>query len=252
MMLFRNSAIASLLLITTVACSAFNTNTKATSQPPDQAVTQATQFKVKIENISAKDEFTATNGTKWSLGFSPGVWLVQDKADLLFTPGQRDRGEGIEAQAEDGKPDKLAQSLKNKAGVLSSGVFNTPVGTLKPGPIRPGESYEFTVSAKPGQQLSFTTMFGQSNDWFYEPDGKGIALFDAQGKPVQGDVTSQIKLWNAGTEVDEEPGIGSNQGPRQKADNTGPVENGVVQGVQSEFAYPATEKVMRVVITPAG
>lgn len=251
-MLIRNSAIASLLLITTVACSTINTSTKATSQTPFQAATQATQFKVKIENISAKDEFTATNGTKWSLGFSPGVWFIQDKADLLFTPEQRDRGEGIEAQAEDGKPDKLAQSLKNKAGVLSSGVFNTPVGTLNPGPIRPSESYEFTVSAKPGQQLSFTTMFGQSNDWFYEPEGKGIALFDTQGKPIQGDVTSQIKLWNAGTEVDEEPGIGPNQGPRQKADNTGPAENGMVQLVQSKFAYPTIEKVMRVVITPAG
>jgi hypothetical protein len=225
------------------------THRKGASQAaPDEA--KPTQFKVKIENISTKDEFTGTNGTKWSLGFSPGTWLIQDKTDLLFTPGQRDRGQGIEAQSEDGKPDQLLQSLKNQAGVVSSGAYNTPVGSVKPGPITPGQSYEFTVSAKPGQNLSLTTMFGQSNDWFYAPDGKGIALFDAQEKPMVVDATSQLKLWNAGTEVDQEPGIGSTQGPRQKAENTGPAENGTVQIVSSKFAYPATDKVMRVVITP--
>lgn len=245
-MLFRNCAIASLLLITATACSP---TPQATTQAA-QSEAQSTQFKVKIENISTKDEFTATNGTKWSLGFSPGVWLIQDKTNLLFTPGQRDRGEGIEAQAEDGKPDQLLQSSKNKAGVLASGSFNTPVGSLKPGPITPGQSYEFTVTAKPGQTLELTTMFGQSNDWFYAPEGTGISLFDTQGKPISGDATSQMKLWNAGTEVDQEPGIGSTQGPRQKADNTGPAENGMVQVVDRKFAYPATDKVMRITITP--
>lgn len=245
-MLIRNCAIASLLLITATACSA---TPEATTQTA-QSEAQPTQFKVKIENISTKDEFKASNGTRWSLGFSPGTWLIQDKADLLFTPGQRDRGQGIEAQAEDGKPDQLLQSLKNQAGVVSGGLSNTPVGSQKPGPITPGQSYEFTVSAKPGQNLSLTTMFGQSNDWFYAPDGKGISLFDAQGKPMVVDATSQMKLWNAGTEVDQEPGIGSTQGPRQKAENTGPAENGTVQVVDHKFAYPATDKVMRVTITP--
>jgi hypothetical protein len=37
-------------------------------------------------------------------------------------------------------------------------------------------------------------MFAQSNDLFYAPVEEGIALFDASGKPIAGDVISQILL----------------------------------------------------------
>ena len=77
-------------------------------------------------------------------------------------------------------------------------------------------------------------MFVQSNDWFFAPGPDGIALFDADGNPISGDITSQVFLWNAGTEVDEEPGIGPNQGPRQKGPNTGKTENGVVRNLSDE------------------
>jgi hypothetical protein len=211
--------------------------------------TQATQFKVRIENISTKDQFTASNGTKWTLDFSPGIWFVSTNAATLFTPGQKDKGQGIEAIAEDGAPTNLAKALRNQPGVQSSAIFNTAVGATKVGGIRPGQVFEFTVTASPGQQLSFVTMFGQSNDWFYAPQA-GIALFDANGQPIQGDVTNQIGLWNVGTEVDEEPGIGPNQGPRQKAPNTGGEENGVVQAVSDQAAYAQTSQLMRVTLTP--
>ena len=35
----------------------------------------ATKFTIRIENITTPDAFTASNGVKWSLGFSPGVVL---------------------------------------------------------------------------------------------------------------------------------------------------------------------------------
>lgn len=210
---------------------------------------QVTRFKVRIENVSAKEQFTASNGTAWTLDFSPGVWLVSRESAPLFTPGQKDRGQGIEAIAEDGDPTNLAKLLQSQKSVQSSGVFNTAVGAMRAGGIRPGQTFEFTIAAIPGEKLSFVTMFGQSNDWFYAPQS-GIALFDASGKPVGGDVTSQIILWNAGTEVDEEPGIGATQGPRQKAPNTGVNENGIVQQVQYTAAYAQISQVMRVTITP--
>jgi Spondin_N len=212
--------------------------------------TQTTQFKVRIENISTKNQFTASNGTQWTQDFSPGVWCVSTKAATLFVPGQKDKGQGIEAIAEDGDPTNLAKALRNQPGVQSSAIFNMAVGATKVGGIRPGQAFEFTVTASPGQQLSFVTMFGQSNDWFYAPQ-VGIALFDANGQPIQGDVTNQIGLWNAGTEVDEEPGIGLNQGPRQKAPNTGVEENGTVQAVTNQAVYAQTSQLMRVTITPA-
>jgi hypothetical protein len=79
-------------------------------------------------------------------------------------------------------------------------------------------------------------MFGQSNDLFYAPK-EGMALFDQQNKPLQGDITRTLVLWDAGTEVNQEPGAGPDQAPRQKAPNTGAVENGVVRPMQDQFAY---------------
>jgi hypothetical protein len=92
-------------------------------------------------------------------------------------------------------------------------VFNTPVGASSPGPITPGAAYELTISAMQGDRLSITIMMGQSNDWFYAPAESGIELFK-NGKAISGDITSQIVMWDAGTEVDQEPGIGSRPAPK--------------------------------------
>ena len=96
-------------------------------------------------------------------------------------------------------------------------------------------------------------MMGQSNDWFYAPAESGIDLFE-NGRGISGDITSQMVLWDAGTEFDQEPGIGSDQGPRQKAPNTGAAENGVVRNAKDmkyARAYAKTSEVMKVTITPA-
>ena len=76
-------------------------------------------------------------------------------------------------------------------------------------------------------------------------------LFDQQNKPIQGDITHTLVLWDAGTEVHQEPGAGPDQAPRQKALNTGSAENGVVRPVRDQFTYPNTLDVLRVTITPA-
>jgi len=218
-----------------------------------ESKTQMTKFTVRIENISKPDAFTASNGVKWSLGFSPGVAVVHTDKAPIFTAGKKDRGQGLEAQSEDGDPGMLAKSLEGGKGIKSVGVFNTPVGAKAPGPITPGAAYEFTISGTPGDRLTVTTMMGQSNDWFYGPAESGIALFK-DGKPISGDVTSQIILWDAGTEVNQEPGIGPDQGPRQKGPNTGEAENGAVRNakdVKYGSAYSKTSSVMRVTIKPA-
>jgi hypothetical protein len=101
--------------------------------------------------------------------------------------------------------------------------------------------------------LTIATMFAQSNDLFYAPREDGIALFDAGGKPIAGDVTPQIVLWDAGTEKNEEPGLGPNQAPVQPAPNTGPSEHGVVRPIgkmKDGFHYPSVAEVLRVTIKP--
>jgi len=216
------------------------------------ADTMPTKFTVRIENITKPDAFTASNGVKWSLGFSPGVAVVHTEKAPIFRAGKKDRGTGLEAQSEDGDPSMLAKSLENGKGVKAVMVFSTPVGASGAGPITPGGAYEFTVSAVSGDRLSITTMMGQSNDWFYAPAESGIELFK-NGKPINGDLTAQMLLWDAGTEVNEEPGIGSNQGPRQKAPNTGEAENGTVRqakDVKYGAAFANVSSVMRVTIRP--
>ena len=209
----------------------------------------ATKFKLRVENITKPDAFTASNGVKWSLAFSPGTAVVHTENAPIFTAGEKDRGKGLEAQAEDGNPVTLAKSLKGAKGIKSVAIYNTPVGAKGPGPITPGAAYEATISAMPGDRLSMTIMMGQSNDWFYAPAESGIELFK-DGKAISGDISGQIMLWDAGTEVDQEAGIGSDQGPRQKGANTGKAENGVVRQVQDGKAYAVGSNVLRVTIKP--
>jgi hypothetical protein len=110
--------------------------------------------------------------------------------------------------------------------------------------------HETTISGMPGDRLSITLMMGQSNDWFYAPAESGIDLFQ-NGKAMSGDISAQLYLSNAATEVDQEAGIGSQQGPRQKGPNTGKAENAVVQKVQDGKLYANASSVLRVTITPA-
>jgi hypothetical protein len=135
--------------------------------------------------------------------------------------------------------------------VLRSGVVATPLGDAKAGPITPGKAYEFTVAASPGQRLTLAFMFGQSNDLFYAPGPNAIALFDAKGQPRTADVTRQLQLWDTGTEVNEAPGLGHNQAPRQPAPNTGAAEHRPIQLVHDGFTYPATTAVVKVTVRPA-
>jgi hypothetical protein len=209
-----------------------------------------TKFTVRVENITKPVAFTASNGVQWSLAFSPGLAVVHTEKAPIFSSGKKDRGKGLEAQSEDGSPDMLAKSLQGAKGIKSVAVFNTPIGAGAPGPITPGAAYEVTISAMPGDRLTLTTMMGQSNDWFYSPGESGIELFK-DGKPISGDISSQFMLWDAGTEADQEPGIGPDQGPRQKAPNTGKAENGVVRKIQDGKSYSKASEVMRITITPA-
>ena len=207
-----------------------------------------TKFTVRVENISSADGQTAKDGTRWPFALSPGMFVLNDK-NPLFTEGKAAKN-GLESQAEDGNPAGLISSLEmmhHAAGL--HGIFNTPAGAMGPGPIGPGAAYKFTVNATPKARLYMTMMFGQSNDLFYAPDANGISLFDSKGNPVNGDVTDKLVLWDAGTEVNEEEGVGPNQAPRQKAANTGPAENGVVHRAKDVRFYGKNAELFRVTVT---
>ena len=235
--------IASAVMIAAALCA--QASVPAAAKAKKKAPTAT--FKVRIENISSPDGQTAKDGARWPFALSPGLYAIGQKGAGVFKEGQK-ASAGLESQAEDGNPAGLADALK-ATGHDGHGVFNTPVGASGPAPIGPGGAYEFTFTATQGEKLSLVTMFGQSNDWFYS-NAKPIALFDSKGEPVSGDVTSSFTLYDAGTEVDEEPGVGSTQAPRQKAPNTGADEHSVVHRPVKDPFFTRTPQLFRVTITP--
>jgi hypothetical protein len=205
-------------------------------------------FKIRVENIADPAGVPAQDGSKYPFALSPGFFVVSKKGSRIFVDGKR-ASKDLEVQAEDGNPQLLYNQFVRRVGTPYSGLFNKPLGKDMASPIFSGDAFEFEFYASQGMKLNLAFMFGQSNDLFYAPDA-AIDLFDAGANPVAGDVTSLFKLWDAGTETNQAPGLGADQGPRQKGANTGPAEGGVVKLVNDGFSYPDTKSVLRVTITP--
>ncbi|MBI3450447.1 MAG: spondin domain-containing protein [Acidobacteria bacterium] len=201
-------------------------------------------FRVRVENVSLRGTLTPSIGPGMAATLSSGVWVLHDAFGPLFTTGRPDRGEGLEELAEDGNPGRLAAYLPSREGVVASGLF----GNAGDRPLGPGDAIEFEISALRGERLSLAMMLRESNDLFFAPIETGIALFDARGRPVSGDVTDQILLWDAGTEIHQEPGLGAFQGSRQTRPGAGFAEQGTVHPVEDGFVYPDVSRVLRVTI----
>jgi len=226
------------VLLGAVACDEETTN------PPTPVA-----FDVTITNTSGPGtlDTPVANG---AVPLSPGVWAVFSGANPAFTPGE-DADLGTERIAEDGFVSEEDQDLDAAANVAAHGTFDAPGGNVPA--IEPGESATFTISGVPGERFTFETMFVQSNDYFYAFDGDGIELFVGDA-PVSGDVTAQVRLWDAGTEVDGPLG-----GPNQKlsqdpsAVDVGPDEDEAVRLVsetQAPFTLPSVSSVLQITIVP--
>jgi hypothetical protein len=185
-----------------------------------QGAANTTKFTVKVENISQGEVLQLSTGKTAPFVAAPTFWALHTgTANPIFTGGQPEQGNGLEQLAETGNPEGLVKYISAVSGVAAVGANARPVGATGDGPLTPGQAYEFELSASPNQSLSLAWMFGQSNDLFYSNE-RPIALF-VGGKPVSGDMTTQLSLWDAGTEVNEEPGLGPNQAPRQKTPDAG-------------------------------
>lgn len=99
------------------------------------------------------------------------------------------------------------ENVLNSEPLVESGTFQ---GTGSPALIMPGQSTSFQFSAAKGEAVTFATMYGWSNDMFFAPANPGIQVYDTDGNPIEGDVSSQIKLWDNGTRINQKPGAGVN------------------------------------------
>jgi hypothetical protein len=227
-----------------------------------QSAPESRSFTVRIENVSDGTTLqTTADGelAEQAVPVSPGAYAVHTRDRPIFAADEPERDNGLEEIAEDGMPGRLAEWLAARETVVDSGAFATPVGAGGPAPIGPGDAYEFDVEATsgtPAMYLSAVSMFIPSNDLFFTLGGpSGLRLFRADGggmAPVAGDVTDHVTLWDAGTEVNEEPGVGPNQAQRQRGAGVGLVERGTVAPVTAVngYDYPPVSDVLRVTLTP--
>lgn len=234
--------------ILTIALLGLTLPGAVTAQSMAPAARRATTFTVTVENVSTEATLKLSNGATAPAPTAPVLYLVHTSRNPIFEDGVGDRGVGLETLAEQGDPSVLARALDGARGIVSVGADNRPKGSSQPGPLTPGKSYSFSFTAEPGQRFTMAMMFAQSNDLFFAPAGEGIALFDAQGQPLNGDITSQLVLWDAGTEVNQEPGLGPDQAPRQATPTSGTAEHGKVRLVRDQYRYPGTSEVVRVTI----
>lgn len=247
---------AAVVMVPMLAAAAF-LSAGAQVPPTGSSTASLVRFTVRVENTSQPFTPKRSSGDAVAMRFSPGVWAVHSGANPLFTPGQIEAGRGLEGLAEAGMARPFAANLGG-ANLTSAGVFNRPVasatGAKGESPLlEPGFYYEFAIEARAGDRLSFAMMIGESNDGLVAAGAEGIALFDASGRPVNGNVTSQVYLWDAGTEVNEEPGLGPNQGMRQGAPHAGDPERRPVRLMsEAEFGdrWPKVSELVRVTLRP--
>jgi len=203
------------------------------------AVTQkasAVDFVVRIEDVSTGHTLRTSKGDK-AVGLSPGAWCLHTGGNPMYTVGRR-AATMLERMAEDGNPEGFYSDLQFNRAVKATGAFNyaaTPYPVA--GFIGPKQAFEIVIkNAVRGDRLSFVTMMIESNDWFYANNKNGIALFGADGTPTSGNITHLIGLFDAGTEANEEPGVGMHQAPRQNRPDTGRTTKSAVYALRPPSA----------------
>lgn len=155
-----------------------------------RAATQKS-FTVTIRNVATDKTLMLPDGKTSSAPIAPGVYVVASRPNVLFTPGGY-ADEALERLAEDGNFQPMLDKVSALKNLAASGMFI------------PGQP--FIVTASPGDRLQFATMFVQSNDLFFAPSDGGIALFDAGGRAMRGNLTSRVALFDAGTEINQAQG----------------------------------------------
>ena len=226
------------------------------------------EFALRIETLSS--EFT----------LSPGVVAIHRGYAPLFKTGQA-ASSGLRQLAENGSPNGLrTASVGQSSGKWPTGGVWTPqpvpAATPQPPaapspqnsggrvtvfgngmePIGPRQHVEFTLQARPGDQLTLITSLLETNDFYFSTNEWGIALYDANGRPRTIAATKFINMWDAGTEVNEEPSRGKFQPARQPWANSGAADpdNRVRRGQDDFGPFPIgpVEQIIDVFIRSEG
>lgn len=202
-----------------------------------ETATGPVTFVAELRNTSAPGAL-ATSAGPVDIVLAPGVFAVAPAGWHLYELGSAAPA-GLEALAEDGSNTPLLVALAGRADVSSSGAFGVDVIDVSyaSNPISPGDVVQIVFEARSGERLHLASMFTQSNDVALGTAPAGIDPFRTAAR-ASADATSELGLFDTGTEVDEEPGAGPTQAPRQPAPNTGTDEHGTVTAVDASRGFP--------------
>jgi hypothetical protein len=101
--------------------------------------------------------------------------------------------------------DVMVANVSMPKAFTFSGMLAMPLGETMDD-MHPGMSYGFNFDATPGMSISFAASIVGSDGMFFGPDGSGIALWNADGTHVTGDVTDQVMHWMIGDNIAEASG----------------------------------------------
>ncbi len=219
-----------MVLLLLLACDRTNSDS-------DSGVASA-DLLVSLDNISAPGALSTSAGAV-DIVIAPGVLVVHDSAWTLFHAGDAVAGTPLESLAEDGDPNALAALLADTPEVSAVVVLAAQdEATYENAAMGPGGHASQVISLRSDERLSYVAMFGQSNDVLVSTPPGGVSVLRPDGSvaPIP------LSLFDAGTERNEEPGVGENQAPRQAEANTGEaVERSVarIDGLDVEgWTYP--------------
>lgn len=215
----------------------------------------AAVYEITFQNISSVPSFTAQNRTPVVSALSSMIGIVHTNNNALFSLETPDQGKGLADLAENGDPTPLAQTLRLDSSVEIVGIAAEPSQGAR-GILAPGQTFTLILSTlESNARLSLASSFMQGNDIIVATRPEGVPLFDQNGAPTSGDITSFFQFYDIGTEVNQAPGIGVNQVLRQGQAPTGQTsagtrENGVVRILSDGFNYPSIQNTIRVSIRP--
>ena len=238
-------AVLILLAVATKYVSA-KVESQTATQPVGEDVQDIFTFRVRIQNVSPESDVPTL--------FAPGVWVLHSEAGPLFTSGEADRDQGLEALAEDGDPTALAAYLRAQG--LQAGVFDTPVCADTPGllpsgeTVESGDSYEFEVTASAATLIfrSPPCLCSPTTCSLRPPDKESPCSIKMARPSGCRMLPMSCSCGTRGTEANEEPGTGPNQAPASPCQHRPVRSERDVRPVDDESEYPDIADLVRVYI----
>ncbi len=220
-----------MLLALTLACSP--------SSDSDSAPASA-RLKFDLDNVSAAGALDTSAGPV-DIMIAPGLLVVHLPDFFIFRTGDKLAGTAMERLAEDGDPLPLAELVAESSEVIEVVVLAAQdATTYENAAMGPGGHASQLLSMSSDQRVSYVSMFGQSNDVVISTPPGGVSVLKPDGSLA----TVPLALFDAGTERNEEPGVGESQAPRQAAADTGESLEGTIVRIDGSdvegWTYPST------------